>query len=187
MQILFVCSGNTCRSPLAKAAWDAFGPNLLKQSRLGRELLVGMSAASGGLAAAPGMPATAHARTIARGWGVSLDKHRSRDIDSGMAAGAELLCAMTPEQVEIVRCRFPEAAPRVHLLAGFSFDETRDSNAARLLPLMSDLGWDETGSEGPCIFDPFGGSIEAYQACAAHIKRSVEGLGMALATGQLKL
>jgi hypothetical protein len=37
------------------------------------------------------------------------------------------------------------------------------------------------------IFDPFGGSEEAYQACADHIRRAVEGLAQALTSGQLTI
>jgi protein-tyrosine phosphatase len=92
--IVFVCTGNTCRSPLAET--------LFKQrlaQRLGcapQELPErGYVVLSAGLAASAGAPAADEALEVARAYGGDLSAHRSRPLTAQMAAQADYLIAMT--------------------------------------------------------------------------------------------
>lgn len=86
MTILFVCTGNTCRSPMAAA---------LMREELQRR---GVSAAviSAGLAAA-GEPAAANAVTVLAEQGIDLVRHRSRPLTGEMTEAADMIAVMTAE------------------------------------------------------------------------------------------
>ena len=92
--VVFVCTGNTCRSPLAEA---------LCKARLAERL--GCTAAdlpgrgfhvySAGLAAMTGGPAAEEAVDVARAYGADLTTHASRPLTADLAAQADYLVAMT--------------------------------------------------------------------------------------------
>jgi protein-tyrosine phosphatase len=84
-RILFVCTGNTCRSPLAEA---------LARAEIARRGWKHVEAASAGLAAADGDPAARAGVAVAARAGLDLASHRSRQLTPGLAASADLILAM---------------------------------------------------------------------------------------------
>lgn len=79
--ILFICTGNTCRSPLAEALAEARG----------------VSAASAGVAAAAGDGATPNAvRALRDARGLSLQDHVPRDVSDVNLDRADQIVAMSP-------------------------------------------------------------------------------------------
>ena len=99
--ILFVCTGNTCRSPLAAA--------------LARK--TGWDAESAGLYAVPGAPATPPARRAALRHGADLSAHRARPLTDALAARAEKILVMTPDHAAALRARFPQCAGKISVLS----------------------------------------------------------------------
>lgn len=92
-KVVMVCSGNTCRSPMAEA--------------LLRSMLPGVEVASAGTMAVDGMPASDEAvREMARR-GLSLENHRSRVLRAEQAEGALVLC-MTQGHLRMVKYAFPQ-------------------------------------------------------------------------------
>lgn len=80
-RVLFICQGNTCRSPIAEAvAARVFGPNHF--------------VASAGIETAEGSPAARHAITIAEEMGLDLRSHRTRSIDSFELPNFDILVPM---------------------------------------------------------------------------------------------
>ena len=92
MNILFVCTGNTCRSPRAAA---------LMQRRMEREGVPG-TAESAGLAA-DGGPASSGAQAALAEWGLDLSGHRSRQVTAALCARADLVAAMSPHHAQALR------------------------------------------------------------------------------------
>jgi protein-tyrosine phosphatase len=91
IRILFVCTGNTCRSPLAEAAARRiFGDHDDLEF-------------SAGVAAADGAPASNHAQFVARDRGDGLGAHRSRALDPDLAADADLILTMTRGHADAAR------------------------------------------------------------------------------------
>jgi protein-tyrosine-phosphatase len=85
MRVLFVCSGNTCRSPLAQAVFR----RLLDE--VGRS---DISVASAGTGAYEGAPASEGAYLVALEQGLDLSAHRARLLDRDLAGEADLILTM---------------------------------------------------------------------------------------------
>jgi protein-tyrosine phosphatase len=168
--LLFLCSGNTCRSPLALAAWETLP-----------EKPPGVRALSAGLFASPGAPASPYTQEIARQWGFDLSPHRSRQVQANLLRDCDVVCVMTPEHGEVLRTHYevPGTVVLLGSLAG-SGENAGESGG----PPPAWLEW-ETSGEASSILDPFGGSREAYESCAQQIQRAVSGLATALRDGTL--
>lgn len=100
-EILFVCTGNTCRSPLAEALFNALGK--------GR-------ASSAGTAAAAGMPLSRGAAEALKTRGLSLPGHRARRVDEAMLKAASAVYVMERAHRDELTRRFPALAPKIRLL-----------------------------------------------------------------------
>lgn len=94
MKILIVCSGNTCRSPMAAAILR----DLLSRAGKGD-----IEVSSAGAAAYPGMGASPEAVRVMREQGLCLAGHRSRLLTPDMVAEADLILTMDRGQVQAVR------------------------------------------------------------------------------------
>ncbi len=108
--IMFVCSGNTCRSPMAEGALQV----LLEKQRQGRfEIL------SAGTGAATGFPATEYAIEASKIWSCDLSRHLSQPVTEELIENADLILAMTPSHLrDLLRVR-PDAKDKYFLLKNF--------------------------------------------------------------------
>ncbi len=109
-QILFVCTGNTCRSPLA----EAVGRQWIQRSGLD------VTVTSAGIGALDDEPASVMARAVARDAGLDLESHRARLLTRGDVLGAQLVLVMGPRQLEFIRVLAPEAMERVFLVSDYA-------------------------------------------------------------------
>jgi len=108
-RILFVCTGNLCRSPMAA---------VMLQARLARDpRRRDWEAASAGLWTEEGLPASPPAVEVMAERGYCLDHHRSRPVTRELVEEADLVLGMTPHHVEALRLAFPHLADRIYLLA----------------------------------------------------------------------
>ncbi len=108
--ILFVCTGNTCRSPMAEAICK-----LLLARRLGCPIdeleRRGFVIRSAGVAAANGVPAASNAVDVVRGLGGSLENHRSRRIAASFVRQADCIFAMTIDHLDDLARTVPKSSP----------------------------------------------------------------------------
>jgi len=92
--ILFVCTGNTCRSPLAEG---------IARAELAARGWQHVNVASAGIAARPGDAASEFAVSVAARHGVPLDAHRSQPLTPALVQWADLVLAMGPSHLESIQ------------------------------------------------------------------------------------
>jgi protein-tyrosine phosphatase len=153
LMIVFVCTGNTCRSPMAEAMLrkmiaDRKG---IKPSELQDH---GVLIASAGISAIVGGRPSPEAVAVMRRLGIDLSDHVSQPLTGHLVQRADLLIAMTKAHRNAILAEWPEAADRTRLLC-------RD--------------WTD-------IPDPIGGPAEQYERCAEQIRAAlaswIEELGL---------
>ena len=151
--IVFVCTGNTCRSPLAEA--------LLRRraASIGGPALRVLSA---GLSAGYGSAASPESVDLAREAGADLTDHRSQPLTEELLDGADrVLCMTARHRAAILRHR-PDVRDRVTLLdpAGgdipdpigggmADYEACRDAIERGLEALMIEFGAVQPGGEPP--------------------------------------
>lgn len=154
--VLFVCTGNTCRSPLAEGL---FKKRLADRLGCAIEELParGYHAMSAGLSAAGGGAAAAEAELVARGYGADLSAHRSQPLTPELAAQADYLVGMTESHRRAMMEYFG------HL-----------GVAPRLLDPSGDIA------------DPIGGDRSIYEVCGQHIWQLVDNLAAEILPSEAK-
>lgn len=140
---LFVCTGNTCRSPMAaglarKILAERLGCKIGDLPRHGVKVL------SAGIVATDGVRATAQAIQAARAMGADISRHRSRNLTRELIKEADVVFCMTDSHVSQARRIAPDEAHKI-----------------RMLDALGDVP------------DPVGGSLDVYRAAAMRIEKAL--------------
>ncbi len=143
LSIAFVCTGNTCRSPMA----EGLARDLLAR-RLGtRDLAAfGFRLSSSGVAAGRTQPAAGHAIALLAERGIDLSGHRSQPSLPEEIARTDRVYTLTRAHLEALAAQLPPG---------------RAGHLELLDP------------EGRDVPDPVGGSREDYAHCAATLERAL--------------
>ena len=188
--LLFVCTGNTCRSPMAEGI-----------ARLVLEGRPGWKVASAGVGAINGQPASTHAVTAMRQLGQDISGHRSQMLTAQLVREADYIFALTQSHAEGILYYHPEAAEKVFLLREFddsveSFDkdiadpiggplpgyvETRNQIEAGVRTAIAFIEQHEAASAAPQTVDFAIGSDHAGFDLKESLKPVLQRLGLTFA------
>jgi protein-tyrosine phosphatase len=143
--ILFVCSGNSCRSPMAEGLMKIKLPDGYRER---------VTVGSAGTLGLHGNPATDFAIHVAGELGADISQHRSQGISEELVKDADIIFAMTPEHQAYLEQAFPEVRDNVFLLKTFDRQPGEE--------------FDEF------IDDPIGATLAVYRECARIINEELE-------------
>jgi len=161
-RVLFVCTGNICRSPMATG---------ILRKRFEQDMVPDVEVVSAGTFAQDGAPASAHGVKVCADHGIDIGGHRSQLLHRELIDGADLLLAMEAGHIYDIQRIAPNAGPeKLNLLGGYNID---DESAADLM-----------------IFDPIGGSEEDYLRCfqmiSGHIDRAYPAIREAISASRTR-
>lgn len=105
-KVLFVCTGNTCRSPMAEGIFRKVAGENYEVS-------------SAGVAAMDGSAASRETLGVLKDQGISLDGFRSRMVDEAMLKSAEAVFCMTEGHLEMLEMMHPGLDEKFHLACDF--------------------------------------------------------------------
>jgi protein-tyrosine phosphatase len=145
-RVLFVCTGNTCRSPMAAE---------LLRHELAQAGIAAEVGSAGLRTELSGAPADPRARQVLRSHGLGSD-HAVRQFDSAMFASHDLLIALDSNHAWVLAqlAPTPAAAARIRLLGSFG----------------------PTGAAGWDVPDPVGGDIGDYERALRLIRSAMPGV-----------
>ncbi len=173
--LLFVCTGNICRSPVAE---------LLARARLGTDRLQVHSA---GTASVEGLPPEPHAVQLLASQGIASDGFRSRRLTAELVAGADLVLTATRQHRAAVATLVPRAVDRAFTIREFARllaqadpatlptgdPVTRARAVVALAAAQRGRVW--VPAEDDDIADPYGASADVYERCVAEIEAALRG------------
>jgi protein-tyrosine-phosphatase len=148
-KVLFVCTGNVCRSPMAEGLYR----EMTKQES-------GIEVASAGISAMDGLAPSDYSVLVMRKWGIDISRQRSRQLTPKMVAEATHIFVMATGHKLAVETMYPAAAEKTFLL----LEPAAGDDAIRDAPWSFDVP------------DPIGHGPDVYESTLQLIRASMPSL-----------
>lgn len=139
--VLFVCTGNTCRSSMAEG--------LLKDLIIKKGLQDKIKVESAGVFAVSGGPASPQAIEAMKRQSIDISNHRARQLTKDIIDKADLILAMTNNHKRAIISMNKDAADKTFTLTEYAYEDK---------------------GKHKDIMDPFGAPVEEYERCSIEIK-----------------
>lgn len=180
-RILFVCTGNTCRSPMAESMMR----HLLKERGIEAEVR------SAGVSAWNGTPMSDHAQQVLQDRKMENPDFNSQLLSASLVEWADLILTLTSGHKGHVLQLFPNASEKTYTLIEYANQSQDDSGLEEWTSFTAELqlkiaqGVQPTEAEitryyelqqkvpNLDIADPFGGSLQDYQLTAQEIEAAI--------------
>jgi protein-tyrosine-phosphatase len=160
-RVLFVCTGNSCRSVMAQGLLQQ------KLKQMAHRLNDPVEVESAGVFAIEGMSPSKETLKLLQQEGVDMTGHMAKPLNADMIRNAQLILVMEQLHLEEILRRVPDAQGKVHLLKRYGMEETQAG-----------------GDPNPDIADPIGKPMEVYEVCFATIREAIERVAKRLAVSK---
>lgn len=149
MNILFVCTGNTCRSPMAEGIFKA----LLKDNNIDN-----INVSSAGISTFEGDSANEKAIYTLRNKGIDIKSHKSRQITKEIIENSDLILTMTKSHKRMILNALPEYLNKIFTIKEYVYINNNEELTGKNLD----------------IADPYGLDYNIYEKCAAEIEENLK-------------
>lgn len=116
MKILFVCTGNTCRSPMAQVLLE----------KIAKDKGLNIEVKSAGIFALDGQKASANAIEVMKSEGIDLENHRARIIHRDLLEEADLILTMSKSHKKALLSKFDFVKGKVYTLKEYAYGKEED-------------------------------------------------------------
>ncbi len=149
MNILFVCTGNTCRSPMAEGIFKA----LLKDNNIDN-----INVSSAGISTFEGDSANEKAIYTLRNKGIDIKSHKSRQITKEIIENSDLILTMTKSHKGMILNALPEYLNKIFTIKEYVYINNNEELTGKNLD----------------IADPYGLDYNIYEKCAKEIEENLK-------------
>jgi len=185
-EVLFVCTGNICRSPMAERLFAARTASALSAD-------LDVVATSAGTRAVVGHGMDTPSLIALRELGGDSSGHVARQFAGALAESADLvLTAQSDHRAHVVQA-VPLAFRKTFTMREFARlgaglgpleAPSEDALRARVADVAARRGWADTAAPGADdIGDPFGATLSVARSCAVSVAEAIEGIVAALGLG----
>ena len=151
--ILFVCTGNTCRSAMAEGI---FKKMLIESAEVDNRFNI----ISAGISALRGISPTPEAIKVMAEQDIDISRHKATRVQEDLVKKADLILVMSNTHKDHIITKFTFAQDKIHLIKEF----------AQIGEFISI----QKNSENYEIVDPLGRTIEFYRIVAKELKENLE-------------
>jgi protein-tyrosine phosphatase len=165
--VLFVCTGNVCRSPMAELLCRGWA-----------DPRAGLAVGSAGMQALVGQGIDTSTASVLGQLGLDPTRHRARQFTPDMAADADLVLTAEAEHRDKIMADVPNAFRRTFTMKEFA-RLTRHATVQDPAEVVAELAW-RRGADGPTapgsddMPDPYQGPIHQARAVAAEVNAAVQ-------------
>jgi protein-tyrosine-phosphatase len=106
-KILFVCTGNTCRSPMAEGLFKLM---------LSQNCITYIEAKSAGIYAQDGSKASQNAKLAVQELGANIEKHKAKRLTESLVCHSDEIYAMTKQHKDIIEATYPQSKNKIFIL-----------------------------------------------------------------------
>ncbi len=149
IKIIFVCTGNTCRSCMAEGLMKA----ALKDIQVPQRIIT----ASRGISAFDGEPASSHSVNALKNlWDVDISSHEAKMLTNTDAEQADLILTMTRQHRDIIKRLCPQKKAQTFTLKEYVYPDLNPDG------IVADIS------------DPYGMPYGVYEACAKELQECIK-------------